>query len=259
MDKRGKAPLTIGISQVLTGLVVRNLRPRPPPAEPPLRRHMPPPYVKITPSARWPSLIDDVLSRDHRAHEARVQMWNEVGFYVEQVLDLPIGPLNENEEARRDIAVRVLAKLEAHEFAHIKEWRRRQRLQRDHASWWTWIRTIARRTAIDFARGHEENVAPRGKPFEWVKIEPSDPLLLSECLRSGSSTDPFVMTDMLRKSLEFLDSSDEQALVEYLNCFPARAQYDDATIARSSAFQIEIDDEDTVIDCEFNRRHSKGR
>jgi hypothetical protein len=184
--------------------------------------------VTISPSTKWPSIIDALLGEQNKTQkEARVQLWNEVGCYVERILHLPIGPLNEDLEARRDIAVKVLGKIEANDFAHIREWRRRQHLQCDHASWWTWIRTIARRTAIDFARLHSENVARRGDPFDWVKVEPSDPVLLNESLRAGPSIDPFMMTDVLRNSLEFLGASDERTLADHLTNVQANMNDDE--------------------------------
>jgi hypothetical protein len=178
---------------------------------------MPPSCVRISVNAQWPPIIDAVLGEQGGAQkQARYQMWNEVGFFVERILELPIGRLNEDPDARRDIAVNVLAKLEANNFAHIREWRRRQRLRCDHASWWTWIRTIARRTAIDFARLHPENVGRRGEAFSWVRVEPIDPAVLNESVGVGSSSDPGSTAEMLRNSLAFLGSADEDTLADHL-------------------------------------------
>jgi hypothetical protein len=175
------------------------------------------PYQKVTPSVQWLSIIGQVLGSDGvEQRRAREMMWNEVGFYVEKMIGLPIGPLNDDDDARRDIAVKVLAKLEAKGFASLHEWYRRQQRGVDRASWWAWIRTIARRTAIDFARSHPANVAPRGLPFAWVRTEPSDPAVLDEALEAGANLDPFMATAQLHTALGFLSSCEEARLTAHL-------------------------------------------
>jgi len=143
----------------------------------------------LRPSAQWPPIVRDVLTGEGRARErARAILWQEVQWFVERVVRLPIGPLNDDEEARRDIALRVLAKLERKSNAHLAAWYQRQLRQRDHSSFWTWIKTISWSIAIDHARTSRLNVAPRSeKRFEWVRIDCVDPQVLCEALGNPRS------------------------------------------------------------------------
>jgi hypothetical protein len=163
--------------------------------------------LRLHPNADWPGIIDRLLGRGtHAEHKAaRETMWVEVQHYVVYCARLPIGPLNEDEEARRDIAVSLLRRLEHDDFRHVREWKRRQRSGQDHAAWWGWVQLMASSLGIDFARGSRQNVARRGKPFRWVRITSVDPHLL-----------PDMIGDPLRKSLEFLDQCGADDLVGYL-------------------------------------------
>jgi hypothetical protein len=132
-------------------------------------------------------------------------MWVEVQHYVVYCAKLPIGPLNEDEDARRDIAVSLLRRLEQDQFGHVREWRRRQRRRTDHASWWGWIGLMAWSLGIDFARGSRQNIAQRGTPFRWVRIVSVDPRVLADMLG-----------DTLGKSLDFLHRCGTDDLAAYL-------------------------------------------
>lgn len=162
---------------------------------------------RLHPNADWPGIIDQLLGSgtdaEHRA--ARETMWVEVQEYVVCSAKLPIGPLNEDEDARRDIAVNLLRRLEQDQFRHVREWRRRQRDRKDHASWWNWIRLMASSLGIDYARGSRQNVAQRGARFRWARVVPVDPHVLGEMLG-----------DTLGKSLDFLGRCGADDLVAYL-------------------------------------------
>jgi hypothetical protein len=140
-------------------------------------------------SAQWPPIVRDILAGDVRARQrARTLLWQEVQRFVEHVVRLPIGPLNDDEEARRDIALRVLVKLEKKSNAHLDAWYARQLRQRDHSSFWTWIKTISWSIAIDHARTSRLNVAPRSeKRFEWIRVDCVDPQALCEALGNPRS------------------------------------------------------------------------
>ncbi|HEX8113406.1 MAG TPA: hypothetical protein VF516_37005 [Kofleriaceae bacterium] len=143
----------------------------------------------LRPNAQWPPIVRDILEGDPSARtKARTILWQEVQCFVERVVRLPIGPLNEDEEARRDIAVRVLVKLEKQSNAHLAAWYARQLRQRDHSSFWTWIKTISWSCAIDHARTSRLNIAPRSeKRFDWIRIDCVDPQLLCEALGNPRS------------------------------------------------------------------------
>jgi hypothetical protein len=133
--------------------------------------------------------MDDLLVGDGRKYEvARDTLWSQVLQYIVHSVRLDIGPLSDDEEVRREIAYRVLAKLERNKYAHVRTWRERQRRGKDGCSWWGFVKMVARRCAIDYARTSNLNVARRGEPFRWVRVEPEDPAVLVEKLESY--TDP---------------------------------------------------------------------
>ena len=135
--------------------------------------------LTLHPNEDWPGIIDRLLDgADAEQKTARETMWVEVEYYVVYCVKLPIGPLNEDEDTRRDIADRLLRRLEQDRFRHVREWRERQRRREAHAPWWRLIRLMASSLAIDFARGSRQNIAPRGKPFQWARVEPVDPHVL---------------------------------------------------------------------------------
>lgn len=140
---------------------------------------MPTTFLKLIPNPDWPAIADRVLSGEP---QARAIMWMQVGFFVERIANLPLGPLTTDEDARRDIALKVLSKLEANDRANLREWRNRQLRQQDHASWWTLVRSMSRRIAIDYARTCKRNVGRRGAPFEWIDEQPVDPYSLAASL-----------------------------------------------------------------------------
>jgi hypothetical protein len=143
----------------------------------------------LRPSAQWPPIVRDILVGSVSARaRARTILWQEVQRFVEHVVRLPIGPLNDDEEARRDIALGVVAKLERKSNAHLAAWYARQLRQRDHSSFWTWIKTISWSIAIDHARTSRLNVAPRSeKRFAWIRVDCVDPQALCEALGSPRS------------------------------------------------------------------------
>jgi hypothetical protein len=138
-----------------------------------LRRH---------PNEDWPGIIDRLLGSGGLAEAAREIMWVEVQQYVVSVARLPIGPLNEDEEVRGDVAVGVLHRLERNDHRHLRTWRQRQHEQQGHTPWWNYIQMMAASLAIDAARGSRQNVARRGEPFRWMRTVPVDPHLLGERL-----------------------------------------------------------------------------
>lgn len=166
----------------------------------------------LRPNRDWLEIITHVLDGEGKQREeARATMWGNVKHFVEHVDrgKLPIGPLADDDDALRDIAVRVLEKLERHDFAHLREWRRRQLSGRDAAQWWTFIRLVVRSKATDYARGSPLNIARRGSrkdapsgkaAFEWVRVEPTEASVLSE-----QSTARFLARCTWPQLFDFLD------------------------------------------------------
>jgi hypothetical protein len=154
---------------------------------------------------QWVKIIDDLLGDARKEREAaRSVVWSEVLHFVVHSARLEIGPLREDEEVRRDIGVRVLKKLESNDYAHLREWRARQLRKRDHASWWGFIKLVTRHRAIEYVRTCSLNVARRGDPFKWVRVEVADPVIFDESLDA---------------SMEFLMHCTEPALYDYLDRF----------------------------------------
>lgn len=140
--------------------------------------------LKLHPNADWPGIVDRLLGSGTPAEQdrARTTMWVEVQYYVEHYVHLPIGPLREDDEVRRDIALRVLEKLAQRDYQHIRSWRERQRTGEDRASWWGLISMCTNSISIDVARCSRQNIAPRGEPFQWVRELVVDPFVLTEIM-----------------------------------------------------------------------------
>lgn len=163
-------------------------------------------YRPLLANRQWPAIVRDILIGECPARdEARALLWQEVQRFVEHVVRLPIGPLNDDEDVRRDIALRVLGKLERNSNAHLAEWFARQLERRDHSSFWTWIRTITKSCAIDHARTSRLNVASRStKQFAWVRVDSVDPMLLNDVLGSPRSYLPCGCDEDLEQYLAVL-------------------------------------------------------
>lgn len=153
---------------------------------------------------QWFKIVEDLLGEDRREHAvARDTMWHQVLQYIAHAVRLDIGPLNDDEEVRRDIGVCVLKKLEANDFAHLRAWRDRQLRGNACASWWGFIKLVARRSAIDYARTCSLNIGRRGEPFHWVRVEPTDPSAFDDTRE------------------RFLDHRSEPEIYEHLERFQA--------------------------------------
>lgn len=134
------------------------------------------PRRRLRRNSQWPAIADQLLG-DSKADQAvaRRTLWIEVRRYVEHVADLPIGALAEDVETRRDVAVKVLEKLEAKEYAAVRKWRRRRASGGANAApWWGWINKITRNASIDIARSSKQNVARGRKKFNWIRLSPTD-------------------------------------------------------------------------------------
>jgi hypothetical protein len=155
----------------------------------------------MLPNDQWPALVDALLRGSAaQRREARATMWLEVDDFVVSHARLPIGPLGDDEDERRAIAVRVLRTLERADLAQIREWERRQRRRLDAAPWWGFVRMVAVRRAIDHARCSSLNTAPRGQAFAWAMVTPTAPASLAE-----TRVERFVATCDLDALVELLD------------------------------------------------------
>ena len=129
----------------------------------------------LLPNEKWPALIDRLLAGTNTEREtARTTMWVEVDHFVLRCARLPIGKLNDDDDALRDIAVRVMKRLERNNYQHIRTWRMKQgepRAQR----WWRYIDTVAYSVSVDYARTSRQNLAPRGEPYRWAREVLVDP------------------------------------------------------------------------------------
>jgi hypothetical protein len=160
---------------------------------------------KPKPNEQWLDVIDDLLG-DERGKQtaARTTLWLELENHVKHFARLPLGALADDDEVRADVFVRVMMKLEANDYAHICEWRRRQRARHDQASWWGFVSLVANHRSIEYVRTSKRNMAARGSPCEWARIELAD---------------PSVFEDTLSDSEGFLAHGSEQALYDYLDRF----------------------------------------
>ena len=115
----------------------------------------------VHPNEDWPAIVDDMLGGNARVGPARATMWTDVMRYVVDLARLPLGPLGKDGEARRDVAVRVLWKLEANDYAALREWRRRQKKGKDQSTFWSFVKVLAMHRAIDYVRASPRRTVPR--------------------------------------------------------------------------------------------------
>jgi hypothetical protein len=118
----------------------------------------------------WLKTINELLrgTEDER-RDARTIVWLRTTDYIMHHRKLPLGPLGDDPEERRNLATKVLEKLERNDHEHIREWERRQRQGRNAASWLGFVRMVACRMAIDRTRTSKRNIARRGEPCVWVQ------------------------------------------------------------------------------------------
>lgn len=129
----------------------------------------------LLPNEKWPELVDRLLEGNNLEREtAWNTMWVEVDHFVLRCAKLPIAKLNDDDDALRDIAVRVMKRLERNNFQHLRTWRRKQGQPRAQV-WWRYIDTVAYTVAVDYARTSRQNLARRGEPFRWAREVMVDP------------------------------------------------------------------------------------
>jgi len=127
----------------------------------------------MIPNDEMLAIIRELLQGSEPARKrARAVLWSEVDRYVVYRANLPIGPLADDRDERRNIALRVMEKLERDDCADLREWEHRQCERRNAAPWWGFVKTVAKHRAIDHARTSRLNLARRGEPFVWAIIEP---------------------------------------------------------------------------------------
>lgn len=161
----------------------------------------------LLPNSHWPELVDRLLGSGSTddGTAARTTMWLQIQRYVVHIARLPIGPLSDDPEVRRDLSVRVLQKLEKDDYQHVRTWRERQRTRCARGSWWTLISTVTRSLATDLARGHKQNLARRGDNYVWARIVPMDPALFDDAQSSAMS-----------RALQFLETADADDRLGYV-------------------------------------------
>jgi len=179
-------------------------------------------YLTLIQNAEWLPIVDRVLGGDETA---RSVTWLQTSYFVERRLRLPLGPLSNDEDVRRDIAVKVLAKLEANDRAHLREWRQRQERRRDHASWWSLIKRVAVRVAIDYCRTSRRNVARRGENFAWVDVQLADPHTLADSVDQVQIPNtPGEIYELLREVQRRRRNEREQASPAVIRRSPGRVR-----------------------------------
>jgi hypothetical protein len=138
------------------------------------------------------------------------------GSYVVDVVRLPIGPLQDDEDARREIAARVLAGLENAGFHHVRTWRERQRTGINAYPWRSLVRLTAKRLTTDVARVSRENLTPRAKQYEWASVVPQDPRVQAETIADrNASFDAY--GDRYAQAMESLRRSSAEELETYFD------------------------------------------
>jgi hypothetical protein len=130
----------------------------------------------MLPDQQWAEIVNQLLrGTEGERRAARAAIWRRVNNYVARKARLRAGPLPDDDVGRRDIALRVIETLERDDFAQIREWERRQRADRDAASWWTFVNMIVYCRAVELERASRLDVAHRGESFAWVTGEVTEP------------------------------------------------------------------------------------
>jgi hypothetical protein len=151
----------------------------------------------------WLATIDELLwGGDGERHRALDIIWLAVFNYVIFKAKLPIGPLADNEENRRNIALQVMEKLLRDDYKHTREWRRRQAQGSDCASWMGFVARVTTTKAIDYARTSKLRMSARGEHFVFADEKPSVPVALEE---TTSSTAAFLAHCEYPARFEFLE------------------------------------------------------
>jgi RNA polymerase sigma-70 factor (ECF subfamily) len=107
-----------------------------------------------------------------KPQEVRTRLSQVVIDYVMQLERLPIGPMADDMEARRDIAVAVLRKLESNDYALLREWSHRHSTGQGASSWRSMLKAVTMAAAIERERASRESTA---RPGEWAVVEPMSP------------------------------------------------------------------------------------
>jgi hypothetical protein len=106
----------------------------------------------VSRSRNWSRIVADILGSDLPAQAAaQATMRREVTDYVRCAARLPVGWLDDDDQARRTLARLVVQRLEAESFRLLDEWRDRVLRGRDHSSFWTMVKTVTWFLAIRYA------------------------------------------------------------------------------------------------------------
>lgn len=93
----------------------------------------------------WLVVTSDLLSKKHHDSEAAYDVLSRrVIYHVQHVARLPVPEsLSNDEDFGYQIAVDVMIRLQANDFALLREWRRRQLRRKDHCSLEGLVKTVA--------------------------------------------------------------------------------------------------------------------
>jgi hypothetical protein len=131
---------------------------------------------KANSSSESTRIIAEVLEDAGDKHqEARARLWQEVIDYVMQLERLPIEPMADDKEARRDVSVAVLRKLESNDYALLRDWMSRDRTGQGASSWRSVLNAVTMAAATDWARASQQNTARPRVPWGWAVVEPMSP------------------------------------------------------------------------------------
>jgi hypothetical protein len=138
--------------------------------------------LRLHRNSEWPDIIQRVLGDGAPAERnaARELLWTQVTAYVLHGAPLPLGPLNDDEEVRRNIAMKLLARLEKQRCRRLADWLARSLRNPGTSSWWGWIKATVWHIGIDEGRASRLNRAPRSAPFDWMREIPIDPGVLAD-------------------------------------------------------------------------------
>ncbi len=160
-------------------------------------------------------LLDGTESERRRAHEV---LWVQVSHFVIEVARLRIGPLGDDLDVRRDVAVDVMCRLMRRDCEQVQLWRATRRHNGDTGAWWSFVATLAQTAAIDAARTCRQRLSRRGEPYRFAN---EVPLESTDFLKRGTEPDIaeylISVIDLRREAAKKMGSGDGEQAGELTN------------------------------------------
>jgi DNA-directed RNA polymerase specialized sigma24 family protein len=135
--------------------------------------------------------------------EAWKKLWAEIEAPLSKIIARPsfLGRLGMQEDDRREIVLRVMARVRADEFKRLHQYLDVRR-HNEALRFMSWLRVVAKRVGIDYMRAHpnykRRHDADPSRPGEWI-----DPGTLPPASQLVGGRPPVTNTGTARELLEY--------------------------------------------------------